>query len=162
MSKMCRPWQSGPDIAAPGTAPGTRIWFLFNTLRPRQDGCCLPDDIFKCIFFNENVLILVKISLKFVPKVPSNYIPALVQIMAWRRAGDKPLSGPVMVSLLTHICITRPQWVNSLWHSDAIWWHKSCSALAQVMDCWLTAPSHYLIQCWILISEGGSVAFMSK
>ena len=32
--------------------------------------------------------------------------------MAWRRPGDKPLSEPVMVSLLTHICVTRPQWVN--------------------------------------------------
>ena len=48
----------------------------------------------------------------FVPKVPHNNIPALVQIMAWRRPGDKPLSEPMMVSLLTHICITRPQWVK--------------------------------------------------
>ena len=31
--------------------------------------------------------------------------------MAWRRSGDKPLSEPMMVSLLTHICVTRPQWV---------------------------------------------------
>ena len=44
---------------------------------------------------------------------------ALVQIMAWRRPGDKPLSEPMMVSLLTHICVTRPQWVNSLRPSDA-------------------------------------------
>ena len=42
---------------------------------------------------------------------PINNIPALVQIMAWRRAGDKSLSEPMMVSLLTHICVTRPQWV---------------------------------------------------
>ena len=32
--------------------------------------------------------------------------------MAWRRSGDKPLSESMMVSLLTHICVTRPQWVN--------------------------------------------------
>ena len=32
--------------------------------------------------------------------------------MAWRRPGDKPLSEPMMVKLLTYICITRPQWVN--------------------------------------------------
>ena len=32
--------------------------------------------------------------------------------MAWRRPGDKPLSEPMMVSLKTHICVTRPQWVN--------------------------------------------------
>ena len=80
-------------------------------LRPRQDGRYLPDDILKCIFFNENVLIPITFSLKFVPKGPINNIPALVQIMAWRRLGDKPLSEPMMVSLLTHICVTRPQWV---------------------------------------------------
>ena len=34
--------------------------------------------------------------------------------MAWRRPGDKPLSEPMMVSLPTHICVTRPQWVNTL------------------------------------------------
>ena len=27
----------------------------FNTLRPRQSGRNFPDDIFKCIFLNENV-----------------------------------------------------------------------------------------------------------
>ena len=32
--------------------------------------------------------------------------------MAWRRPGDKPSSEPMMVSLLTHICVTWPQWVN--------------------------------------------------
>ena len=48
-------------------------------------------------------------SLRFVPKVPINTIPALVQILAWRRSGDKPLSEPMMVSLLTHICVTRSQ-----------------------------------------------------
>ena len=68
-----------------------------------------PDDIFRNIFFNENVQILNKISLTFVPKAPINNIPALVQIMAWRRPGDKPLSEPMMVSLLTHICVIRPQ-----------------------------------------------------
>ena len=61
------------------------------------------DDIFKCIFLDENVRISIKISLKFIPKGTINNIPALVQIMAWRRPGDKPLSEPVMVSLLAHI-----------------------------------------------------------
>ena len=54
------------------------------------------DNIFKWIFLNENVSILNNISLKFVPKGPINNIPALVQIMAWRRPGDKPLSEPMM------------------------------------------------------------------
>ena len=34
--------------------------------------------IFQCIFLNEYVLILIKISLKFVPKGQINNIPALV------------------------------------------------------------------------------------
>ena len=38
--------------------------------------------------------------------------PALLQIMAWCPAGHKPLSEPMMVSLLTHICVTRPQGVK--------------------------------------------------
>ena len=80
-----------------------------NTLRPRQNGRHLPDDIFKCIFLNENVLISIKISLKFVPTGQINNIPALVWIMAWRRPGDKSLSEPKMENLLTHICVTRPQ-----------------------------------------------------
>ena len=54
-------------------------------------------DIFKCIFLNENVWISIKISLKFVPKGLINNIPALVQIMVWRRLGDKPLSEVMMV-----------------------------------------------------------------
>ena len=83
-----------------------------NTLRPRQNGCRFPEDIFKCIFLNENVWISIDISLKFVPKGPIDHIPALVQIMAWRRPGDKPLSQPMMVILQTHICVTRSQWVK--------------------------------------------------
>ena len=79
-----------------------------NTLRLRQNDHHFPNDIFKCIFVNENISISIKISLKFVPKGPVNNISALVQIMPWRRPGDKPLSEPMMVSLL-HICITRPQ-----------------------------------------------------
>ena len=89
------------------------LW-SFNTLRPRRNGRHFPDDVFKCIFLNKNVWISLKIRLKLVPKVPINNIPALVKIMAWRRPGDKPLSEPMMVSLLTHICVTRPQWVKSL------------------------------------------------
>ena len=92
--------------------PGS-LHHLLNTLRPRQNGRHFPDDIFKCIFLNESKRILIEISLKFVPKGPIDNIPALVQIMAWRRPGHKPLSEPMLVCLLTHICVTRPQWVNT-------------------------------------------------
>ena len=32
--------------------------------------------------------------------------------MAWHWPDDKPSSEPMMVSLLRHICVTLPQWVN--------------------------------------------------
>ena len=102
MSLLCRPNHLRYFISAS----------FLNTFRPRQNGRHFADDIFKCIFLNENVWIPIKISRKFVPKGPINNIPALVQIMAWRRPGDKPLSEPMMVSLPTHICVARPQWVK--------------------------------------------------
>ena len=86
--------------------------YNFNSLRSRLNRRPFADDIFKCIFLNENEWILPRISLKFVPRVRINNIPALVQIVAWCRPDDKPLSELMMVSLLTHICVTRPQWVK--------------------------------------------------
>ena len=62
--------------------------------------------------YNCKMNVLIKISLKFVPKVPIDNIPALVQIIAWCRPGDEPLSEPMMVGLLTYICVTRPPWVK--------------------------------------------------
>ena len=44
-------------------------------------------------------------------------------------------------------------WINSTWPSDAIWWHRTRSTLAQVMACCLTAPSNYLNQFWLISSE---------
>ena len=97
-----------------GYIPNTLDYSIpVNTLRPKQNGCHFPDDIFKWIFLNENEWISIKVSLMFVPKGVINNIPALVQIMAWRRPGDKPLSESMMASFLTHICVTRPQRVKS-------------------------------------------------
>ena len=90
--------------------------FFFNTLRPRQNGRHFADDLFQCISVNKNIWISIKISLKFIPKRAIYNIPALVQIMAWRRLGDKRLSEPMIARLPTHICVTRPQWVNHLEH----------------------------------------------
>ena len=86
---------------------------VFNTLRPRQNGCHFADDTFKRIFLNENGGISINISLKFVHKGAINNIPASVQIIAWRRPGNKPLLESMMVSLPTHISVNRPQWVNT-------------------------------------------------
>ena len=55
------------------------------------------DDIFECIFLNEDSRILIEISLKFVPTSPIDNKPALVQVMALRRTGDKPVPESIMV-----------------------------------------------------------------
>ena len=73
------------------------LLYLINTLRPRQNGRHFADNIFKSIFVNENISILLKIPLKLVPKVWIDKIPALVQIMAWPQSGGKPLFNSMMV-----------------------------------------------------------------
>ena len=61
-----------PDVAIP----------YVNPLRTRQNCRHFADDTFKPIFLNGNIIISIKISLKFLPKIPTNNMPALVQIMA--------------------------------------------------------------------------------
>ena len=50
----------------------------------------LAHDNFKWILLNENDRIPIRISLKIVPRSPIDNKPALVQVMAWGRTGDKP------------------------------------------------------------------------
>ena len=88
------------------------LWEESSSFPLRQNWRHFPNAIFKCIFVNENVWI----SMKFVPKIPVDNNPALFYIMSWRRPGDKPLYKPMMLCLLTHICVTRPQLVKeSYW-----------------------------------------------
>ena len=130
-------------------------WGIFiETLRPRKNDCRLSDDIWKLIFFHENCCILIQIQLEFVRRVQLVLIQHWVRYWLGTCLAAKPISEPMMAKLIkTYICITLPQWVNSLWPSYAIWWQISWSTLAQVMACCLTAPSHYLNQCWLIISE---------
>ena len=92
-------------------SPGCK--FALNTLWDKMATNFLPTHFFKCISLNEIIWIPIKISLKFVPKGPISNYPSLVQIMAWHQSGDKPLFEPMMISLPTHICVTRTQWVKS-------------------------------------------------
>ena len=84
--------------------------YCVNTLRPRQDGRHFADDIFKCIFLNENFLIAIKISLKFVPKGPINNIPTIGSDNGFSRR--QAIIWTNVSYLMTHICVTRPQWVK--------------------------------------------------
>ena len=106
-------WDGGPctehaSTISPFKMIGPTVNFK-NILRPRQNGRHFAHDIFNSNFLNGNVWISMKISLKFVSNGPINNIPSLVQIMTWRRPGDKSLSEPMVVRLPTHICVTRPQ-----------------------------------------------------
>ena len=74
-----------------------RLVSVFNTLRPRHNGHHFAEDIFKCIFLNENVWIPIKISLNFVPYSPINIysiigsdnglVPARWQAIIWNYDG---------------------------------------------------------------------------
>ena len=87
--QKCRKGSVISEVVQPILIPGswqvqvfcTAPW-LINTLRQRQIRCHFTDDVWKCIFSNQNVWILIKISLKFVRKGPIDNILALVQIMA--------------------------------------------------------------------------------
>ena len=83
-------------------------WAINSSPTTQQNGRHFTDDT----FFNENVKVSIKIHCILVFNGPVDNIAALVQIMAWRWPGGKPLSVPMMVRLPTHICVTRPQWVK--------------------------------------------------
>ena len=68
-----------------------------KTFKPRQNVCDFAAVMFKCIFLNENFDISIKRTLKFGPKGRIDNIPTLVQIMAARRPGEKPLFGLMMI-----------------------------------------------------------------
>ena len=145
---------------------GSNVWthLLFNTLRPRENDRHFADDAFKRIFMNENIWISIKISLKFVPKGPINNIQALVLIMAWRRTGDKPLSEPMLVSLLTHICVTRPQWFNTHVFTDNIVWGgihamKILSYLIRTVS--IPPPHSDIYQSLMTVSSGTNILMKS-
>ena len=113
-------------------------------MSPRENDWHFTDDIFKIIFFNEALWILIKIPPKVVRKDTINNKPALVQVMTWRRTSDKPLSEPNDGSVYWRIyaplglnelrfkfpyfwSISLDHWwytlaaINSLWHSGVIW-----------------------------------------
>ena len=82
----------------------------FNSSPPGQNGRHIPDENFKCIFMNERFYVLIRVSLKFVPKGPINNIPVLIQIMAWCGSGDKPLSEPMLIQFTdTYVALGRDE-----------------------------------------------------
>ena len=96
----------GQNIHFDGYSAATCIPLLTPWGRDKM-AIIFADDIFICIFFNENIWISIKMSLKFVPKGPINNISALVQIMDWHQKGGKPISEP-MTAYFTGVYIRHP------------------------------------------------------
>ena len=84
----------GADLESALSRERWSLSSTLNTFRPRQDGRQFADNNFNFIFCYEKVCIFIEISLKFNPKSPIK--PTLVQIMTWRRSGDKSLSEPMV------------------------------------------------------------------
>ena len=84
-------WSKVPLITSILAAVFVIVFPLIIWPRPRKNGRHFADDIFKGIFSNKNVWIPSQISLKFVSQGPINDIPALVQIVAWRRPGRQAI-----------------------------------------------------------------------
>ena len=125
--------------------------FIINSLAPGVSECDSKYVIF-------NLVLLIGIfrsshdnALRWMPQDITDDKSTLVQVMAWSRQAASHYLSHCLLSSLSPYGIARPQWVNSLWSSDAIWRHRFGSRLAQVMACCLTASSHY--QCWLNISK---------
>ena len=120
---------------------------MINSLAPRRCG-----SNFTWIFLN---LIFKMISWALHKKLilgECHKIPLLVQVVVWCRQATNHYLSQYWPRSISPYGITRPQYVNSLWPSDAICWHRSGSTLAQVMACGLMAPSHSLNQCWLKLA----------
>ena len=91
-----------------------------NTLRPRQNDRQFLDDILKCIY-------KFRFHWRLFPRVQ------LTIFQHWHWPGDKPLSETMMVSSQTHMCVTRPEWVNSSRHNDDIWCNDVVTDIAFII-----------------------------
>ena len=101
------------------------------------NGRHFPDGISKWISLNENGSIFIKSSPKFVPKDPISIIPAMVQIIAWRRPGDKLFSEPMM---FVYRRINAPFGLNELTVKLPVSNHnKTQQSLNSIHNSWIVA-----------------------
>ena len=104
------------------------------------------------IHFSCNICIVIDWNDRCHLGIPSVLIPELsknnkiIDIMSSVHRHWKSL---INNKIFNKIC----EQINTLWPSDTICQHRSGSILAQVMACCLMARSHYLNQCWFIISK---------
>ena len=86
------------------------------------------------------------------------------QAIAWMSVDslqNKPLGPKIKGVAMNMFTFRKENYLNnvghlvqiSTWPSDAIWHHKSWSTFDKVLVCCLTATSHYLNQCWLIIKH---------
>ena len=73
---------------------------ILTHIPPGQNGRNFGRRHVQLYFFNESYRIPIQISLKYVPMSPIGNRPALVQVMAWHRSGDKPLPRAMMIQFI--------------------------------------------------------------
>ena len=105
----------------------------------------LVGDNSKCIFLNGNDRIPMRISLKFVPRSSIDNKPALVQVMAWRRIGDKSLPKTMLTQSLG---LNELMWYNyvavlGLMHIFAPYFTYACRLYFSV-----ATPNHLMCMLW--------------
>ena len=92
------------------------------------------------------------------PQNPTNHMPVRSEywfrqwLVAWRHQAITWAYSYVVPDVCRHMASLGHIDFNSLWPSDTISRHRPGSTLAQIMACCLTAPSHYLILCWLFTS----------
>ena len=83
-----------------------------NTQWGRDKIAAILQMTYQNLLYCKKIVLFIQISLKIVSKGPIYNKHTLMQIMAWRWVGNKPLSDQWWPGLLMHKCITRPKWVN--------------------------------------------------
>ena len=76
---------------------------------------------------NEKLGILIQISVQFFSKGLIDNIEALVQVMAWRRTGDKPVPEPVLIQFTDAYMRHKGRWVNISNHKQNILYTPWCN-----------------------------------
>ena len=106
-----------------------------------------PDDKFCFHYHKIHKIFIVEMRLKF-----TNLRLVKLSRGQWVKMTSTALRA-IELTIEYTWCMGNPGIFNSLWPNDTIWWQGSGSTLAQVMACCLTAPRHYLNQCWFTISK---------
>ena len=113
-----------------------------HILRSRQNCRHFTDGIFKCIFLNKMYEYRLRFHCSLSPKFELRIFQRWFR-MAWRQPGDKPLSEPMVVGLLTHICV-----IHSM--SYSVFYILICCQHTAV-KCFSLSCSKWYYMSWVFV-----------